>query len=53
MRRLNINKNFLFSAGKTFQVALDYMKRAPPGYQSGYFDIWKFFYRKNSGKQTG
>ena len=36
MRRLNINKNFLFSAGKTFQVALDYMKRAPPGYQA----IW-------------
>ena len=52
MRRLNINKNFLFSAGKTFQdIAMDVAARLD--YKSccalnkeestWLFDIWKFF----------
>ena len=51
MRRLIINKNFLFTAGKTLQVEL--WRRAPPG-SIRLFDIWKFFiYRKKIRKTEG
>ena len=52
MRKLNINKNFLFSAGKTFQVALDYIYEESTTWLSGYLTYENSLYRKNSGKQT-